>query len=269
MHKTGTTYLQTQVFPHWPGVYFVQYPLLRDIVKYPAEKKILISDEGLSGSYRDSFLSETRSWGEERKICLHNLARLFPEARILICFRKHFDMILSLYKQYLQEGGVYEFNDFFNLEHDCVIKRNDINYTEILNCIEREFKNSVFFYTYDEMDQLNNLIRDMSNFMGTAKFTITQTEVRINPGVKGLQGRLLRAINKLAKTELNPKGIFPFYNRYFRILRIDPRSVFQNHLSFISNKEIQIKDRLKQQIDTFYEKDWSNVVASVAETRAR
>jgi len=269
MHKTGTTYLQTQVFPHWPDVYFVRYALLRNFASYPSEKKILISDELLSGSYRNSFLNKKSTWREERILCLHNLAKLFPEAHILICFRKHFDMILSLYKQYLQEGGAYEFNDFFSLEQDCLIKRNDLNYTEIIDCIKKEFKNSVFLYTYDEMEQLNNLIRDMSNFMKTTQFTITKTKRRINPGVRRFQAILLRTINKLSKTELNPTGIFPFYNRYFKILRIDPRTICQKHLRFISKKEISITDDIKQKIDEYYEQDWNNVIARVAENRAR
>jgi len=269
MHKTGTTYLQTQVFPHWPDVYFVRYALVRDLISRPSEQKILISDESLSGSYRNSFVSKKSTWREERILCLHNLAKLLPEAHILICFRKHFDMILSLYKQYLHEGGVYEFNDFFSLEQDCLIKKDDLNYTEIVDCIKNEFKNSAFLYTYDEMEKINDLIRDMCDFMQTTQFSITKSEIRSNPGVRKFQAVLLKTFNKLSRTELNPTGIFPFYNRYFRMLQIDPRTVCQKHLRFISKKEIFITDDIKQKIDEYYKQDWNNVIARVLDNRAR
>ena len=81
MHKTGTTFLQQAVFPHWRGINYVPWPHLELLLRLDDNKINLVSREGLSG----------KNWAhyEERERSLQRLAELFPASRILISFRKH------------------------------------------------------------------------------------------------------------------------------------------------------------------------------------
>jgi hypothetical protein len=93
LHKTGTTFLQNEVFPKIPGINYHQKIDLTTVVE--PNKINLFSDENLDGgSYR---LFNTV---QQRYAILENLKLIFPDAKIIICLREKGSWLRSAWKQY-------------------------------------------------------------------------------------------------------------------------------------------------------------------------
>jgi hypothetical protein len=123
LHKTGTTFLQRAVFPKWRGITYIPWPNLELFLRLDSGRTYLVSREGLSG----------RNWAHhhERDASLKRLSELFPDAQILISFRKHSGYIISSYRQYLQRGGAEVFERYFDIESDGgFMKRDDFIFPE-------------------------------------------------------------------------------------------------------------------------------------------
>ena len=120
LHKTATTYLQRSFFPELIDIEIYHAPRFFDqIGKIQLnEKDLLISNEGISGVawnelWKNGIQNEYH-WIDSFKNAIGNLKILFPDAIILVLYRKHGELLISMYKQYIQEGGVLQLNRFYN-----------------------------------------------------------------------------------------------------------------------------------------------------------
>ncbi|RMH18050.1 MAG: sulfotransferase [Acidobacteria bacterium] len=140
MPKTGTTFLQRHCFPHLAGMRYAhsanyrRIPLAggppgdlvelcdrlifshptffdpraaerwRDRLLADAGGKILISRERLFGNMTGGF--------RDHREITRRLARLFPDARIVVVVRRQDDLLESLYRQSLQAYYYYSVDDF-------------------------------------------------------------------------------------------------------------------------------------------------------------
>jgi len=93
--KTGTSWLQQQVFPQMDIHYYK--PGRYEIITVPlhTDKPTVISFEGLSGT----------TYNNDRYILLYRLHKLFPKAKVLVTTRNKVNYIRSLYSQYVRGGG--------------------------------------------------------------------------------------------------------------------------------------------------------------------
>src|SRR5215217_1431938 len=131
-HKTGTTWLQRQVFSNAEaGFSFVaRPPALRSafvvvdpfdfepqIVRKNFEPKIweaqekdlvpVLSFERLSGS--------PYAGGYDSRPIADRLAAAFPDARIMLVIREQTRMLVSTYKQYIRKGGAASFRQYITM----------------------------------------------------------------------------------------------------------------------------------------------------------
>ena len=132
LHKTGTTWLQKNVFGsgqfgfgHWNTELFerrkyrdvwMDYPPDFDAEKLreyfaerlttPAGVLPVLSSEKFSGN---PFFG-----GYERYDIAHRLAKIFPEARVLICIREQRSIIRSSYFQFINAGGMIGLDDYIS-----------------------------------------------------------------------------------------------------------------------------------------------------------
>lgn len=132
-HKTGSTHLQTEVFPKLPGVHLLTRPhteifalfnrlkydldaefpekelrLLIDslVSRSPNAEVLLISDETLLGAPYKNYLN--------RDIIAARLSKLFPDGEVIIFLRGQLDLIDSMYNQYVKVGALHcEFGEDF------------------------------------------------------------------------------------------------------------------------------------------------------------
>lgn len=105
LHKTGTTFLQKEVFSKIPNINYQEEVGLETKVE---EGKInLFSNENLDGgSYR------LFNRIGQRYTIANNLHKLFQNARIIICIRDKKDWLKSAYKQYSIAYKSYSFNEY-------------------------------------------------------------------------------------------------------------------------------------------------------------
>ena len=145
LHKTGSTFLQSEVFPKLEDVNLISFydnnllkkdfeylqsinPIFIDenrldnIKKYffASKKKILVSSEQFSGNF--SF--QITGSGGQFYLNMEILKRIFPDAKIVIIFRNQLDLIISHYKDEVAFGVTTGFDDWLETR----IRFNGLNY---------------------------------------------------------------------------------------------------------------------------------------------
>lgn len=141
MHKTGTTFLQQEVFPKIPNI---NYQTKVDLTTKVEERKInLFSDENLDGgSYR---LFAT---GKKRINILKNLHTLFPDAYIILCLRDKESWLKSAYKQYIVAYQSCPFEEYKKrldpafLDFETYIQKLKSLFTNVYVCHFEDLKNN-------------------------------------------------------------------------------------------------------------------------------
>lgn len=263
LHKTATTFLQRRVFPRLAEIAFVPSPArVRTIFSALESKRtLLVSDEGMSGiPYRGDWLGQFR-------VSMAGLAHMFPAAGIIIGFRAHADLIRSIYKQYLHEGGTEDIRFIFDAARsDSLLRPADLSFSARLELLGRLFGDRVFVYTQEEIrDDLPGFLRDLRTFLCLPPRAYDDLISRpINVGVGKLQGRILRRLNQLDGKLRRVPLVPTLNNRLFQRLDFDPRGLCQRRLAWLpdrSNGEPSLGNgAMRQQWD----RDWECVMAARA-----
>ena len=261
IQKTGTTFVQNAVFPLWKGIHYLGNDKLEILLRCPSDRPVLLSREGLSG----------QNWAHHavRERSIARLAHLFPKARIMLSFRKHSRYIASSYCQYLQRGGYLPFEEYFDPLNDSgYMKVDDFRFKLKVDAVQAYFGRTPFVFFQEELHQdIDKLLTDMESLIGgkaPAKSDIKNR--KYNQSVKYHPAILLRFLNRYSRSELNPDGALPLYHRRLINMKLDPRSICQNWLSFAPNKSM-ITPELSAIIDNLYAEDWA-YVQSVADSRS-
>ena len=129
-HRTGTTWLQWNLFSHTSrGFLAAPRKEINEILVRP--NALDFDAEAARAAFRDSIqgaadeglvpvLSQERISGNyccggyDNKEVAHRVHRLFPGAKVLIVIREQRSMVLSGYKQYAREGGVQGLSRFLH-----------------------------------------------------------------------------------------------------------------------------------------------------------
>jgi len=259
LHKTATTFFQTRVFPKFKGISYFDWNLeTRLFVDGP--DRYFLSNEGIIGTptkYRDT------SWFDDFAVGIEQLAQIVPQAHIILSVREHSGLLASLYKQYLHEKGTEPFEGFFDIESDTgVIKQRDLQLCRRIEIIENHFEKEPFVYLFQELKgRLERLLEDLGDYLEATPPTLEKIDMtHQNPGVRRHQGRLLRRLNQISR-------YVPLYNRYFEHFNIDPRSICQQHLRFVSEDRITVPPEIERYLESRYASDWEDVRAYVARSR--
>ncbi|MCB0630479.1 MAG: sulfotransferase [Lewinella sp.] len=122
--KTGSTFLQTRVFPNLEGIRYFHgsdsFYRSRSFSKGPLGK-VLISNEGFTGSwYKERELN--LNYFDKFTQALDNIREYFNDPKIIVVFREPSSFIKSSYKQYLNEGGTASWEEFI-IENDAHLEQ--------------------------------------------------------------------------------------------------------------------------------------------------
>ena len=117
LHKTGSTWLQREVFPYLEGIGYVSHHATRRYLAaivagdppppappQPDATDLVWSYEGMAGPLWDPI---------EPELAAERLATHFPGARILLFTRDPDEWRTSVYAQYVHEGGFLAPEDFW------------------------------------------------------------------------------------------------------------------------------------------------------------
>lgn len=265
LHKTGTTFLQREVFPFWPEVHYFRggslFAILDELIDSP-HSKFLVSRESLSGM---PLSNNGLSWIEGFAAAVERLAKLVPDAGIIIAFRRQRELLLSLYKQYLHEGGTEAIEGFLGINgSEPVINPDDLYFRPRIEILEAAFSTKPFIFLQEELlDGCSDVFGSLADFLGTPTPAVGVSQPRHNVGVGHYQARLLRVLNKPTRSRFNPEGFLPLNNKWFKRARLDPRSLCQLRLRWISSRPLQLSDAAAAHIDNRYADDWNYVLGRV------
>lgn len=258
LHKTGTTFLQKAVFPLWQGLEYLPLDKLEYLVRMSEEKNYLLSREGLSG----------QNWMHkaEREACIVRLAKLFPDARVIMSFRQHPGFIVSSYNQFLQRGGFLEFKDYFSLQSDnSFMASEDFLFRDKIDLVANEFGHQPHVVLHqDIVSDIGKVIRSLEGFMGGSGPSVEAIKSRkFNKSVGHYPAKILRSLNRHSRSELNPDGRYPLYHWRLKKLGLDPRSICQYSLGFLPDRPLLSAEQALA-INDHYEQDWRYVLAAAA-----
>ena len=256
LHKTGTTFLQKAVFPLWQGIEYLPLDKLEYLTRMSDEVDYLLSREGLSG----------QNWmhKKDRDLCIIRLARLFPDARIIMSFRKHSGYIVSSYNQFLQKGGYLEFGDYFSLQgRDRFMSPDDFFFRDKIELVTQEFGHIPHVILHEDIvGNLEKVIDGLEAFMGGKGPAASKIKSRkFNRSVGHHPAKLLRFLNRYSRSELNPKGRYELYHWRLRKLGLDPRSICQYALKFLPDRPLLSASEIDA-LDNYYREDWQYVLAA-------
>lgn len=253
LHKTGTTFLQREVFPLWKGVNYLPQDKLEYLTRMREGQRYLLSREGLSGVNWASSAERIRS--------IENLGRLFPQARVIISFRRHAGYIASSYNQYLQRGGSLAFPEYFEPEGDSgLLKVGDFMYRPKFEAVRRAFEHEPLVLLHsDIVGDLPRVLSLLESYIGgRAPDIATVKRRRHNQSVSYYPGKVLRFLNARSASALNPQGRWPLYHWRLQRLGLDPRSVCQALSKRLFTRPLVAPAELAGMDDIFAD-DWAYI----------
>lgn len=233
LHKTGTTFLQEEVFPKLTSVDFLRSQRIVEMLqRFAAEEDScfdlstyqrffepiinpcpsLISHEGLSGHNYLLYMNQTRN--------ADRLAKLFPHASIILGIRRQDSLLLSLYVHFIKGGASVRLDDFlgyqkgeFQNRYDAVLGNHVnmpmFNYDHIANLYGDRFDGRVHFLVYEQLTRdVDGFVRNFCQLVGEPEVPSVQN-VRHNTSYGRYQYILARALNRFFVSPRNPDGLIP------------------------------------------------------------
>lgn len=201
-HKTGTTFLQTQVFPAIP----VNLLLMPDIVPIarrnhfdPDRFRQHLGNQAAGSVHARTIISQETLSGRgdgnpiwDPHLIAKRLQQTFPNAKILIVIRNQFDYILSLYAFRVVRRGLEHrtLDGFLALKQDWLCQK--LQYDLLIGDYVRLFgRERVLVLPYELLvEDESTFVRRIATFFDHTKPILYRSQ-KVNPSTRN--GRLIRA----------------------------------------------------------------------------
>lgn len=240
-HKTASTWLQQQIFPKHPSIAYwaTQRPeyawlpeaarvhdfafdaqkcqaLYKELRTKPTPGPVVVSWEGFVG---DPFSGAQTSM--RNAVRLHSI---FPDAQILVVIRNQLDMLDSLYRQYIQEGGTCSLERLLNLgpRNRVYFSMDYLRYDLLIDHYRALFGHqSVHVFLYEDLARSPSEFLDRLFFIiGVEQMSYDKEvlEKKPNQSLSSPALYLLRLVNHLLSSALNPGALLA--NRWLTSYKI-------------------------------------------------
>ena len=261
LHKTATTFLQTQIFPHITEIAYYGSRIQGVDLNDNGQKNRLLSNESLSGVPYNS-----KGYFLQFQNNIEALEDIYNNPSYIIAFREPSSFIGSIYKQYLHEGGTSSFDEFFSLSNNSFLDPDDFHFSKFINFIEKRIpQERLFLYNYSEFKKNRvSVIKKQLQFILEGKNVDVQKieklvekrgNVKVNSSVPEKYEKTLRTLNKWNKSYNKATG----RNLELRIQNriVNPRKICQNILPGLFGRKKEKRDMgiIKQ----FYADDYNTV----------
>ncbi|MEA3444533.1 MAG: sulfotransferase domain-containing protein [Bacteroidota bacterium] len=267
-HKTGTTFLQNNVYPYIKDVGFVDYPkcdkIFRDVIykdnlDYNFEKSFALLSKNTSIGNQFLFSYEAlvgplfNNSGMNKKNIADRLKKL-GFTKIIISIRNQTKLLESIYIQHIQEGGVARPSTFFD-RGKMMFDWDYGNYFRLIKYyIELFGKDNVLVLLQEELktDQEGSIKRIMDFIGSRVDQEKKQKEKRANKSLSLFSLGLLRIINHFTFNKYRPSHLFSTHISTWKF-----RFLLQSYLdpllfSRISRKSSIAPIKILEQIKEFY-----------------
>lgn len=260
--KTGTTFLQKQVFPRLAGLVHVNTSVPDGVFTHSDQlSAFLISNENM---FSGPFVTRSGSWLGDFRMGVRSLGTIAPDAGTIIGFRSHTTLLRSLYGQHLRDGGTRRLDaSFFDLDSDSgLLQVRDLLFLDRIRMLREAFQRDPFVYFQEEL-RLNpeRLVADLAQFMGLPRPSAGSWQLGVvNPGLRHYQAKVLRRMNQISR-------IIPLTNVVTRKLRLTPYTVCQRYLGGLPGPSIKLGYLQASRIKSRYRADLEAALEYLARTR--
>ena len=242
--KTGTTFLQQSVFKHchkvryigyqeaekmlYPIIFFDDLDFYAENEKNKLDKKylnenILISYELLTGPV---FLRS----GINRSIISKRLKKIGTK-KIIITIRNQIELIESLYRQYINQGGTLNLSDILlfegdhpNYSHGILIKMFDYYKLIKLYCHYFGRENILIINQKDLKENPNQAVKKIADFINDVElynsFINDPISRKKNKALSYYSILILRFFNRFTSNYFSPKSIFGNFFTTWKIRKV-------------------------------------------------
>lgn len=251
--KVASTYLQHRVFPKLEGIKYIptgKYKKSKEIITRGGHSKYLVSRE-----FDLQFEREVR-W----------FTKTFPDARIIILFRRHDSWIASQYRRHVKNGWYWDFKKFFDLESDSGYwKKKDLLFYPKLEIIEECSGQKPLVLFHDELKKDPWIFFDkISDYSNTTYYKEKISLERVHTSYTEKQLKVLRNFCRTYVQKV-PKG---YSNKVKHWLFYRPWWAFFHLIMYVATlfpeawvpKEELTDDEYLSQIRQAYEEDWQKII---------
>ena len=189
LHKTGTTFLQQEVFPKIPNI---NYQTKVDLTTKVEEGKInLFSDENLDGgSYR---LFNTV---QHRYNIMKNLHTLYPKAKIILCIRDKDRWLKSAHKQYIVAYKSCSFEEYKQR-----LDKGFLDFDEYVKRLDALWFDNVYVCHFEDLKRNpKQFVKDICDFIGVEPPEFENKTVY--KGITDNQVKFIRLYDKLLPSKI-------------------------------------------------------------------
>ncbi len=238
-HKTGTTFLQHNVFPNIEGIKFYNVNIEKNsffkekICWCPTlefDKDAVIKELDISNNTLYSFENFVGFMG--KGTYNYEIAHRLKEVgfkKIIVAIRRQDKMMESLYRQHVQSGGTLKPNEYLNDVR--YFRWSFLDYYPLIQLYHDLFgRENVLILLQEELKESSELVtRKILDFCGAKGVDTKPTNSQTNTSLSVLSIKLLRIINHFTYSNLRPsnlisKSISTWKVRTF-LKYIDPYSI--------------------------------------------
>jgi hypothetical protein len=257
MHKTASSYMQANIFPKLNDTLFI-YGASKFIKQWNEQvhnsnNHLLISHECLSGIPWDKNgllgIDGSHDWLKSFEKNINTLRLLFPDAVIIVFFRKHGDLLTSLHKQYIHEGGILNLSDFYG--QDKLLQPKDLSFKYRIDLLNKLFEN-VYFLDFEDFKNIGDQYLKMF-FQNEFSLDLESGKKSKSIENRGVSGNKLEALRKVNR----------YYNKFpeklkkiLRGLGLSPRFIFQSRLRFWKAEDSKTRLKSRKEINKYFNDDW-------------
>ena len=256
--KTGSSYLQQAFFPKLHGVKYIQ---TRRFHKF--EKDL---DRAPDGKF---FLSREFDQQLERESV--RISNYDKDAKIIVVFRPQAPWIGSQYKRFTKNGMHETFDEFFDIDNDQGLwKQDELYWMKKIEIIEKYFtQKPLVLFQEDLKEEPYKFFDDIANYMG-ARYN--KDEISLESIHKARTDKQLKMMRKFGTIFFKKNQVLSenyFINRFqsrirqFKTLTVIFSSVFFPG-SYFDDIELLPKEQLKK-IAEHYADDYAEVRAYARE----
>jgi hypothetical protein len=185
--KAASTYLQLKVFPHLRGVHYYRKKHFR---QFP---EIL----NKAGEKEPPFLFSTEMFRELASRA-RDIGQTFPDAKVILVFRRQDRWLRSRYKYYLWKNGTLNFREYFDLANDQGWwQQADLYYRPKIEAVRESFNHEPLVLLLDELqDGKQTLIKKLESYTGSSYQNQNEQQKRVKEAFSERQLILLRQFNQ-------------------------------------------------------------------------
>ncbi len=256
LHKTGTSALQRFLTSAESEYYVACRSGFMDVFNASvAGKNLLLSNENLSGS---PFADDGLTTFERYQKSIEAVQSLFNPTGYILGLREHTKFIESCYRQYLAEGGVLDFDEFFGRDSsDSTIDLSSHAWKERIEFLHGLVgPENVFVYLQEDLSkQFDQVLAGLEQFLGT-RFEGKARMANRNIGVGVRTAKILQTCNRIDVT-LRKYHLPVMRGRFTKMLGISSPRVCRKWLGWVPQSRNFFTSEEMETLKDRYADDWS------------